>query len=623
MPYIEEIPMSDQSTNVSAGPPPLDRNEAQQAIQASAPPQPPRPLQSALGMRLWIPLIFIGSLWAAMRVPAYFVPGTPLHIYGTMMAPMVATLGVLVWWLFLSRVRWRDRFLGLAVFIGAGAATYPLMDESINLFGVIIAMLPVVLTVWVLCLAVTWFLTWPPRRTIMLAAIVLTWCYFTTVRFEGVTGVFSSQMSYRWTLTGEQKHLASAAADKLSAAKELDAAAKPTLVLQKGDWPGFRGPDRDGRLQGVKIATDWDKDKPKKLWSHRVGPGWSSFAVVGKYLFTQEQLRDEEMVVCYDAETGDVIWAHKDTARFHEGVGGDGPRATPTFHNGKLYVQGATGILNCLDAATGRKVWSVNIADDSGAKVPMWGFASSPLVYQGVVTVFAGGPDGKSVLGYDEASGKLLWQRGEGTHGYCSLQPARLGGVDQILVTSDHGMTAFQPKDGNILWDYPWVLDGMQRVVQPAILSDSDVLLGSPFGKGTRRLHLDQKGTSWEPNEVWTTRAISPYFNDLVIHDGHLYGFDGDFLTCVSLDNGKKKWRERGYGNGQVLLLADQSLLLVLTETGDVALVEAAPIHKELGRFKAIEGKTWNHPVVAHGKLYVRNGEEIACFELKANEGTK
>jgi hypothetical protein len=154
-------------------------------------------------------------------------------------------------------------------------------------------------------------------------------------------------------------------------------------------------------------------------------------------------------------------------------------------------------------------------------------------------------------------------------------------------------------------------------VTQPTVVGDGDVLIGTGFKFGTRRVRVAREGDGWATQEVWTTKAISPYFNDLVAHRGHIYGFDSLFFTCVSLEDGKMKWRERGYANGQVLLLADQDLLLVLTEKGEVALLEANPEkRKELGRFKALEGKTWNHPVVAHGLLFVRNSEEAACYQL-------
>jgi outer membrane protein assembly factor BamB len=345
---------------------------------------------------------------------------------------------------------------------------------------------------------------------------------------------------------------------------------------------------------------------------------------VGNRLYTQEQRGGDELVVCYDAATGAELWTHRDTVRFNETMAGPGPRATPTFHDGKIYAQGATGLLNCLDAASGSLIWSRDVRADAGAPLPMWGFAGSPLVVQGMVVVFAGGPDGKSVLGYNARSGgEPVWAAGDGQFSYSSPHPVTLNGSEQVLMATDVGLTAFYPSSGNVLWRHDWPLDrGTARIVQPARVGDADFLLGTGFSKGTQRLHVQPAGAGWTTEERWTSRAIKPYFNDLVVHKGYLYGFDNNFLTCVSLEDGSAKWKERGYDNGAVLLLADQDLLLVLSEKGVVALVEASPDgRKELARFQAIEGKTWNHPVVAHSKLFVRNGEEAACYELAAAPG--
>jgi outer membrane protein assembly factor BamB len=238
-------------------------------------------------------------------------------------------------------------------------------------------------------------------------------------------------------------------------------------------------------------------------------------------------------------------------------------------------------------------------------------------VYKGIVSVFAGGPDGKSVMAYHADTGKPAWSGGEGQQSYCSLEVARIGEAEQLLISTDKGVTSFEPAQGQVLWHHAWELpEGMTRVVQPTLLGD-DVLLGTGFSFGTRRIHIQHENNAWTNKETWSSKAISPYYNDLVIHKNHLYGFDGPFLVCVSLEDGKGKWRARGYNNGQVLLLPDQDLLVVLSEKGAVALVETNPdAHRELGRFQAVEGKTWNHPVIAHSKLFVRNGEEMACYQL-------
>lgn len=561
-------------------------------------------------LRLWPAVVIVALMWLLRTVPVSLDPG-PLTFTIAMFAPMVAVLLLAGWWLFASRVRLLDKLLVLGVCVAAGVATWFLCHPSTQ-FALIFYALPAVVTAWTVWLLGTLFLSWPARRTGLLLVLVLAWGWGLLVRMDGTDGSFAAEFSWRWSPTAEQKFLA-----ERGDVQPTHAPATEVLTLQPGDWPGFRGPDRDGRRTGVRIATDWKENPPRQLWRHRVGPGWSSFAVVGTRAYTQEQRGDSEVVVCYHADTGKELWAHEDSDRFTETVSGPGPRATPTFHDGKIYALGAKGQLNCLDAATGKPVWARNIVTDAEAKVPEWGFAASPLVVDGVVTVL-GGPDGKGVLAYYAATGSPAWSGGDGKHNYCSTHRARLGGVEQVLAVTAGGVTAFQPKDGKELWQYSSPLaEGMARVIQPAVLNDSDFLIGSGFGGGTQRVRVTRDGDGWKQEEIWTTKAISPYFNDLVTHKNHLYGFEGIFLTCVNLDAGEKGWRARGYGNGQVMLLPDQDLLLVLSEKGEVALVQANPeSHTVVGRFQAIKGKTWNHPVVANGKLFVRNGEEAACYQL-------
>jgi outer membrane protein assembly factor BamB len=555
-----------------------------------------------------------------MLVPAWVAPATPLHFYGGLFGPFVGAAAVATWWLFASRVPWADRWLGLVAFAVVVVVTWLLADPSFELGWLLLHGLPLATTALALWLLATPFVRWPVRRAGLLVVLVLVWGFFLVVRHEGFDGSFTASFPWRWDVTEEGQFLAERGArqQRLPSAEETSAEA---VMLQPGDWPGFRGPQRDGRRTGVRIATNWNEHPPRQVWRQRIGPGWSSFAVVGSRLYTQEQRGPEEAVVCYDAGSGAELWVHQETARFSETMGGPGPRATPTFHDGKIYAQGATGKLLCLDALTGRVLWSRDVPADAGATVPQWGFAASPLVVQGVVTVFGGGADGKSVLGYHASSGEPAWSAGEGKFSYCSPHPARVDGIEQVVIATDRGLAAFDPVGGAVLWRYPWPLEGgMARVVQPTVAGDADFLLGTGFGIGTRRVQVRRDGDTWASQEVWTTRAIKPYYNDLVAHHGHVYGFDHNFLTCVSLADGKARWRARGYGNGQVLLLADQDLLLVQAESGEVALVDAKPDgHAEHARFQAIQGKTWNHPVVAHGKLFVRNSREAACYELVAS----
>lgn len=604
--------MSDTTFPVPPAPLPPEAQAPAPALDFSSPlpDAEPRP-------RLWPGVLIVALLWLVMTLPSWVEMEQEYQMMSMFYGPMIGAVAFVAWWLLASRLRWADKGIGLLVGVLGGVAAYLLCDPSFRAMGpmlLIIYGVPRVITAWIAWLIITPFLRWPTRRVGLLSVLLLTWGYFALVRFEGVDGSMSGAFPFRWAKTAEEKFMA-----ELPASKPGSEGAMPgeLLKLQPGDWPGFRGPQRDGRLTGVRIATDWKQNSPRKLWSHRIGPGWSSFAVVGNRLYTQLQRGEDEMVVCYNTDSGELLWTHRDSARFTEAIGGPGPRATPTFHDSRIYALGAAGRLNCLDAATGTGVWSKDIVADSGANVPQWGFASSPLVVQGVVTVFAGGPDGKSVLGYRASTGELAWTAGDGQNSYSSLHGARLDGVEQLLLATDAGLTSFDPSNGKVLWKHDWRVEGLARIVQPNQVGNADFLLGTGFENGTRRLRVSRSGDQWMAQEVWTTKALKPYYNDLVVHGGHCYGFDGMFFTCVNLDNGKGKWKARGYGNGQVLLLADQDLLLVLTEKGEVALVEANPNqHKELARFQAIEGKTWNHPVVAHGKLFVRNGEEVACFQL-------
>jgi outer membrane protein assembly factor BamB len=588
-----------------------------QAVPTPWPPAERRP-------RLWPGVIIVLLYWAVLKLPGVLLAGSPAQVPIMFLGSMSMPALFLLWWVLFSRVSWADRFRYLLAFVIVGAIIWCLYHPTLrgggDPMGAIMAMcfnvFPVVMTGWVLWLAIARSATRRFRFAGLVVVFALTFGFFTILRFDGLTGGFVPEFSLRWKATAAERYAAERPAYAMPASEAAGAASAPELTAE--DWPGFRGPARDGRRPGVRIATDWKAQPPKRLWERKIGPGWGSFAVVGSRLYTQEQFGEIERVVCLDAATGKTIWAHEDDVRHHDNESGEGPRATPTFHEGRIFSLGGTGILNCLDAVTGKPVWTHDIKKDAGVGVPHWGFSGSPLVDHGVVAVFAGGPHGKGVLAYQVDSGKLAWTGGDITHSYCSLQPARVAGVDQFLITTAEGLTALDPSNGKTLWQYEWLIDKeMDRVTQPAQVSDTDFLIGSSFGKGTRRVRAARDGDKWTAEQVWETTAVSPYYNDAVVHKGHLYGFNGIFLTCVDLKNGKLAWKERGYGAGQVLLLPDQDLLVVLAETGDVAIVEAKPEgRKELGRFKAFEGKTWNHPVVAHGKLFIRNGEEAACYEL-------
>jgi outer membrane protein assembly factor BamB len=468
------------------------------------------------------------------------------------------------------------------------------------------------------------------------------------VRTDGIMGETGSQITWRWIPTAEQRLLAQAPDEPAAPPTAVEPAptaaaastttvpspvAAPTVPLatattaapaaatvsrastmSAAEWPGFRGPARDGVIRGVRIATDWAASPPVAMWQRPIGPGWSSFAVRGDVLYTQEQRGDEEIVGSYRVSTGQPIWRHRDAARFWESNGGPGPRGTPTIDGDRVYSFGATGILNALDARTGAVAWSRDVAADSDTKVPMWGFASSPLVVGDLVAVAAAG----RLAAYDRATGQPRWLGPPRGAGYSSPHLVTIDGVAQILLLSSAGATGVSPADGKILWTHDW---SGGAIVQPGQLPNGDILINSiasTGGVGLRRLGVARDGDSWRVEERWTSTGLKPYFNDFVIHKGYAFGFDGSILSCIDLEDGKRAWKGGRYGSGQLVLLAEQDLLLVLAEEGELALVSATPDKfTEVARAPALTGKTWNHPVVVGNILLVRNGEEMAAFRLR------
>lgn len=397
------------------------------------------------------------------------------------------------------------------------------------------------------------------------------------------------------------------------------------LVASQGDWPGYRGMDRMGVVREATLRTDWSVRPPKELWKHPVGKAWSSFAVIGDMAFTQEQRGDSEAVVAYSLTTGQQVWSHLDPVKWSasDAQGGTGPRATPQFDSGLLYTQGATGLLSCLDAATGRGVWSADILKDAGtpgSPVPNlgWGTAGSPLVVDQFVIVVPGGKDEKSVVAYDKQTGQRVWSGGSRIASYGSPRVETLLGERTVLVPLGDGLAGHALDDGRELWFFKWGNGPQVNGAQPLLVADNSLLFGCGYGVGTVRLDLSREKSIWTVTQRWHSNRFRPKFNDFVLHNGHVFGLDDGTLTCLDIETGKVKWKSGRYGYGQILLVGET--LLILSEDGRVILRRAATsVSEELASFQALDpnGITWNHPVLVRGKLLVRNAIEAACFELE------
>ena len=557
---------------------------------------------------LWPGVAAVAVQWLCWVVLPLAVPG-PVTGLIAVVGVLGGGLAVAVWWAFLSRAPRTERLGLIALAAVALLAASRLVDESIasGMMGLLLPLyaIPVASLAIVASATGTRRLAARSRRAAMAAAILLSCGVWTLLRSEGITGAGEAEFKWRWSKTAEQRFL-EATVDEPGSSPATQPA-----TSARGNWSGFRGRHRDGTVQGVRIESDWNASPPTLLWRRPVGPGASSFAVGNGLLYTQEQIGDDEAVTCYALDTGELVWMHRDKARFWDSHVGPGPRATPTLSDDRVYALGATGILNALDAADGTVLWSRNAATDTGATVPDWGLAGSPLAVGDLVVVAVSG----TLAAYDRATGKPRWFGPPGSGSYSSPHPLAIDGESQVLLMSSSGLTSFAPPDGSVLWEHAW--PGGDRIVQPAAVREGGLLVADGSGFSLRRIAVTRDNGKWSVAERWESTRLKAYFNDFVVHEGHAFGFDGSILACIDLEDGSRKWKGGRYGHGQLLLLADQDLLLVLSERGELVTVAATPDRfEEIARHPGIEGKTWNHPALAGDVLLTRNSEEAAAFLL-------
>jgi outer membrane protein assembly factor BamB len=373
---------------------------------------------------------------------------------------------------------------------------------------------------------------------------------------------------------------------------------------------------RDGQYRERPILTSWPADGLKPIWRQPIGGGYASFVIAGGRAFTIEQRGPQEVVAAYDVATGRELWTNAWTATFHESMGGDGPRATPTWAGGRVYALGGRGELRCLDDTGGTLVWRTNILEDAGATNLQWGMAAAPLVVDDTIVVLPGGPNGQSVVAYDRRTGRRAWSALGDRQAYASPMLVTIAGTRQIVVFSAARVMGLTPDRGSLLWEYPWKTDYDVNASQPLVIGDNRVFVSSGYGTGAAVIEIAQSADRLSVREVWRNIRMKNQFTSSVLHDGFIYGLDESILACLDAATGELKWKGGRYGYGQVLLASGH--LIVLTEEGDLALVRAVPDrHQEIARFPAVEGKSWNHPAMSGGFLLVRNINEMAAFDLR------
>ncbi|MBL9133969.1 MAG: PQQ-like beta-propeller repeat protein [Verrucomicrobiaceae bacterium] len=387
-----------------------------------------------------------------------------------------------------------------------------------------------------------------------------------------------------------------------------------------GDWPQWRGANRDDISTETGLLKQWPSGGPKRAWVNEEGGlGYAGFAVVGGKLYTMGLFDAEEKLLYFDAASGKKLWDLTIGAVLRNGWG-DGPRSTPTVSGGKVFAMGGQGDIVCADAESGKKEWSTSLQKDLGGKTPGWGFTESPLVDGEIVLVTPGGPKG-AIAALDVKNGKVKWQTSDVTEGaqYSSIIPVELGGKRQYVQLLMNSILGVSP-EGQVLWktDFP----GKTAVIPTPIHNNGQIYVAAGYGVGCKSVKIDGSTAA----EVYSNTNMVNHHGGVILIDGKLYGHsDKGGWTCQDFKTGEIVWQDKGIGKGAVTS-ADGMLICLSEDKGTVALVKVSDKGwEEKGSFELEakssqrnpKGKIWVHPVVAGGKLYLRDQEFISCYDIK------
>jgi len=377
------------------------------------------------------------------------------------------------------------------------------------------------------------------------------------------------------------------------------------------DWPQWRGPNRDGISQESGWVAQWPAEGPKKLWAAGVGVGYSSMSVSKGRVFTMGNVNDTDAVSALDAESGKVLWKHEYACLAKDPNGFHGTRCTPTVEDDRVYTVSRHGHFFCLDAATGKVIWSKDFKQDLGATAPKWGFSGSPLMEKDWVLSEVSA-SGASVVAFNKRDGTVVWKNGDDRAGYASLVAFDHAGERCLAQFSAAHIIGRRMKDGSELWRWSWKTDYAVNAATPIVKGD-ELFVSSGYNFGCALLKLGVEGVS----EVWRNKNMRNHVNSCVLVDGFLYGYDEGELKCLDWRTGTVKWATRDYGKGS-LMVADGKLIL-FGQKGKLGVAEVSPGgFKQLSYFQALGGQnTWASPVLANGRIYVRNLDTLAAFDVK------
>ncbi|HUR45535.1 MAG TPA: PQQ-binding-like beta-propeller repeat protein [Candidatus Saccharimonadales bacterium] len=403
------------------------------------------------------------------------------------------------------------------------------------------------------------------------------------------------------------------------------------ITLSAADWPQYRGPNGDGTSPENGLLKEWPSTGLKQVWKTPLPDGFSSFAVGGGKAYTliarPVDGAPREVCVALDSETGKEAWFHAVGPAKYDGGGNeggpqDGPRGTPTVNDGKVYILSANLFLACLDANTGKEIWTKDIKKEHSGTGIHWQNAASPLIDGDMVFVAGGGPN-ESMLGLDKQTGKVIWKGESETITHATPIAGTILGERQIIFFMRSGLVSVAPKTGNVLWRHPFKYS-TSTAASPIIGGDT-VYCSAGYGVGASAARITKEGNEWKATELWrlTGNDICNHWSTPVYHDGYLYGlfsfkkYKSGPMKCVELATGKQMWSEPGFGAGNLIFVDNH--FVVLNDQGELVLVEPNPkAYKEISRAKAVNGKCWSTPVVSNGRIYARSTKEGVCLDVTA-----
>ena len=393
-------------------------------------------------------------------------------------------------------------------------------------------------------------------------------------------------------------------------------------AVHGANWPQFRGPDRSGVARDESLLEAWPESGPQEVWHREFGAGYSSIAIVGSRLFTMSADDNGEYVVGLDISDGSSLWQKRLGDFVDSELGDGGPRATPTVVDDVVYAISSQSKLVALESDSGTSIWEVDLA--ASGPVPRFGYSISPLVDRGVVIVETGNKEeGPGVTAYDLQSGEPKWATLNGPAGYSSPILLQIGGVAQYVLFRAAGRELVGLSTaGEILWRHP-TPEALSAIPSPIFQAPNRVFLStSEDAFGGRMLEISAENGGYAIGELWQERLMRNHFNSSVLVDGYLFGFDNGTLRCLNANTGEKIWAKRGFGKGS--LISADGMLLVLSDSGTVALVRASPdSYQELGRKQVMTGRAWTSPSLANGRLYVRDFDEIVSLNISEVAGER